>query len=563
MAIIPKSQRRVTELSNIPSSALRKDVATPAQFGSEIDQVAQQIGPQIEQAGLQALQKNKITKRKALIRDSVNEFNTFSREYNSSVYDKKAQDAIDIYPEAQKTYEDTKDKMVAEFGNPIEKEIFLSNINSSVNNSLGNILKHQESQISAYEDVTLDAQNQNFIDNAIQNRFEPDYIKQQEEGLVANTRFKNDKYGLEGKVAKQNVDMAINNFNVKVLESFDSPSKSNEYLKDNWNKFSPAVRTELQEKINKEMEEIFIREKSLELSTSGLTLEQQLQQVDKIKDPKQASAVRRNVKTRNNEKEAIRKSEQKQFEEQEWDKLFENPLIYNIPIKQIDSTTQKQMLNFKNKAINEYKQANGVGVADSTDYILYNELMSMSDKEFLEVNLNDHISKLNATDFKSLVNNQRNLRRKDNEAFRVRTYQQQAKSKIQGMKEFDARKGKEKKINNVNHYYEQFNKSLESIPENERTEERVGKLIDGLLSPVSVERFGIIPDKTYFRFEVPYLESIKKQKEILGENIPQNLQKMSNVKFDERQSKYYVDYDNIREIYNTFGELESRWTKND
>jgi len=551
MAIIPKAQRRVTNLANIPSSAIQPQTGTPEQFGLQDAQTLGQVGSSLQQIGAQALATNTQTKRKAKIRDSVNEFNTFSREYNSSVYDKKAKDAIDVYPESQKVYEDTRNKMADSFTNGIEREMFLSSINPNINNSLNGIFKHQENQISNYEDITLDAQNQNFIDNAVQNRFDSEYIKAQEDGVVANTRFKNNKNGLDGEVAKQNVEASINNFNVQVLESFESPSESSKYLESNWDKFNPSVRTELKERLDKEMEEVFIREKSLEISTSGLTLEQQLLEVDKIKDPGQAKQVRANVKTRYNEKQAIRKGEQQKFVEDEWDDLFENPLSYIIPIKQVDSTTQKQMLIFKNNAIEDYKRSKGLGAGKKTDFILYNELMSMSEEEFLKQDLNSHLSKLAPTEFKELVKNQRALRLNDSEAERTRTFQQQAKDKISGMNQFDPKKG-ERERTNLNRFMEQFNQKLTTLSPEDRTEVNIGQVVDTLLAPVSIHRPG---RNKFFRFEIPYIEDPKQKDFVLEERIPENLQKLSNVNFDKRSNQYYVDVGNMREVYDQFGNL--------
>lgn len=552
MAIVPKSQRRVTQLRNIPESALRRDTAVPEQFGLTQARELGQIGRQLQREGLERFRINRERKQKAEVRDALNEFAAFSREYNSQMYDLKGKNATEIYPKSQEAYEEAVNKIGNRFTNPAQRELFFSNSNSTTQNSLTKILKHQENQISNYEDMTLDAENQSFIDNAVQNRFDPEYIRNQEAGIVANTRFKNEKYGLDGEAAKQNLEAAVNNFNVKVLESYQSPSEANKYLEANWDRFDPAVRTELKERIDKQLEEIFIREKTLELSTSGLTLEQQLAEVDKIKDPDQARAIRAGVKTRYNEKEAIRNAEYEQYKENEWDKLFENPLEYVIPIKDLDSNTQRQMLAFKNQAIDDYKQKTGTGGVVKTDKILYNKLINLPDEELLNTDINKYAGQLNLPEFKEIVKLKKAIRENDAQAERIRTPHQQAKDKITGMKEFDADEGDYER-DNLNRYLEQFIKKLALIPEEEQTEERVGQLLDSLLEPVSIRRPG---RNKLFRFDIPYLEEKKEQNLILGRRVPENLQELANLNFDERTQQYYVDYDNIREVYDPVsGEL--------
>ena len=585
MAKAPIYQPGQVKRQNLPSVRISTR-ATPASFGGARAEQIGAFGASLSQVSAVATNltiQSQEKKNRTLARDY---YNQASRELNNwlttDLYGREGEEALDAYDVAAKKVEEFRKKYVAKLKNNRQQELFNASYDSLSAGHLNRAIGFQEQQRSKHELNTIAAENLLEIETAVDNRTDPEAVKAAEKTILINTLYVNK--GASPEVKEKAVAEANNTLYNSVLDALinDSPGAAFSFYQINKDKFSPIMQVKLEAELKELTEAETVRNAATVISNSGLSIEDQLAEVDKIKDADIAAKVRSQVKNRNNEKALISKANAKQLLDDEWTRLLQNPRQYDIP-QSLPANVQKDMRTFQDQAAKEWAFERGVGPGAVTDWLLYNDLMSMSDEEFAKEDMTEHITSFTPVHYKQLVDRQRGARfptgsAKKNKATRVRTIQQQAKAAISGMADFDTRtrKGKRKKEDEVldatertNRYYEQLADALATIPEEEQTEERLGRLTDHLLSPVTIRRgikftpfipgtpFHKIPypslgDKIY-RFEMPYLEDIKEKQKAFKQNIPQNLKAYLDVKFDDDAEIYYVEGDDITKFYDLAG----------
>lgn len=563
MPRVPTYQPQVSQ-GALPSVRLSGG-ATSESFGGGTARAIGQIGQTFESVGLALTRQNvfdetktRLMKDKAFAREGINFSSSALRQKASELYRLKGKEAVDAYNQFEKFATDLRKSQLKDLENDQQRDFFSASYDSLASGHLNRTMAFQEKALVDYERMTLDAQNKNAVEEAVAAWEDPSTVSNAEAVVTANTRHA--QRGMGKDITDKSVEDAVNNLHSNVMSSIsqESPSEAKKYLQGNWDKFNPGAR----DKLLKDISEMSLQEKSRDqaivLSASNMSLEDQLKEVDKIKDPKEAALTRSLVKSRNNEKVAIKKAEEKQYVETEWDNLFESPKDYKIPLE-LPANEQKSMQAYKVQALKEWEKNKGIGAGASTDWNTYTRLMLMPEGELSKLDLTPHIKNLAPSEYKALITLQRKLRfptgsEQSKKAKRVRTVYQQASQALKGIDEFNIKEEGEDAATRTNQFYEQYSTRINQIPAEERTEEKVGEVIRDLLSPVSVDTgwFDLKLDKNFYRFETPY-QSADIEEEVYTQNIPASLDRYTNVKFHKGTGRYYVDGDGVRKVFDTYG----------
>lgn len=567
MAKVPVSERQVRP-ERLPASRFAAGATALSFGGAEAEQIGQ-VGTAISQFGRdlqnQALIEEEYTDR-ALVRDELNEGRNEARQFMAGVYERRGKDAIDSFVDVDDKLDEIRQTRIQNLTTNRQKDMFSASYDSIANGHKDRVISFQSKSRKEYEIKTITAENQNAIEDAsaalaaeIKNSiggaaatYTAIYeIKSAEETITANTKYINRNF------SKVIIDLAVrnavHNLHSSLLESIqkDFPEVALSYFNQNIAKFNPSARAALKEGLEKEAQDALIRDTAINLSASGLTLEVQLAHVDNIDNVAVADEVRKRVKVRDKEKTDIETAKVNSYVESEWDIMFDNPVAYQIPYTNLPEKTQRSMEKYKKQVLADDLAAKGVGTKAPTDWRLYTDLKTMSDKEFAEMDLTKHINSLNPTEYKELVNEQKSVRKKDAQVYRLRTPYAQAKGAISGMDDFDPKD--EDNTERTQQYYSSLNKAITLIPENERTEERIRVLVNELLAPISTGWFDAIRGKNLYSFELPFLEQNDKRVIAYSQNIPNKLKGFQNVNYSPEAEMYYVDGSGIRDIYDKYG----------
>ena len=557
MAIVPTVQGpTVRAQAEVP--VFEAPSATAAAFGGrQAQQAAAQASAILQIAAVTSdfARASQANRDKSIVRDQLNQAKSTARQFVADTRTKKGKAAINAYSETDKRLQELRKEHVSNLTTEAQRQLFTSAYDPVMNAHLNRTLTFQQQSRSDYEKMTWAAENQNAIEDAIDNSSDDVEVESSEATIIANTRAATRGAGKE--ISDKAVEGAVHTLHKSVIDSMKDvdPAGALAYFEKHSDKIDPVIRGKLAKDLENRNEDVLIRTTALELSNSGLSLEDQLAEVDKIEDPNVAKGVRAAVGFRAREKSAIAKAKETKYSESQWDELFKNPLAFNIPFD-LSAKDQKGMLAFKNQTI----KGNEVDV----DWTRDNELRRLPPKEFQEVDLVKEIPRIGTARYTELVRLQRSARvasgKGGGKAFRIQTFNQQAKQAIRGIPSLRAigQKPDKDAVKREKQFFEQFASELENIPEKEQTQERVGELINQLLAPTDYDSSFFWGTPVTYRFEVPYLDE-KTQAEAIEQFVPENLKGFKDVQYHQETQRYFIDGDGVRTVYDRFGVFERSW----
>ncbi len=145
------------------------------------------------------------------------------------------------------------------------------------------------------------------------------------------------------------------------------------------------------------------------------------------------------------------------------------------------------------KGMQSYKNEFIKGPAAIVNWTRINELSGLPPEEFQAVDLVKEIPVIGSDKYEELSKLQRSARlagaKGDKKAFRIQTFNQQARQAIRGIPSLSTvgKKPDKNAVKRENQYYREFAKELELIPEKERNHDRVAELINQLLAPTDYD----------------------------------------------------------------------------
>lgn len=560
--------------TGVPGVRFRAGARPSAFGGAEAEQIGR-LGVALEQVAATASELDRASqnkKDKALARSIYNRANAEMNHWlTSDLYNREGEDAVDSYIIASTKFEEMRKSYVVRLKNESQRELFNASFDTLKVGHLNRVIGFQEQQRDKLEKVTIEAENLQSIETAVANRTDPNAILEAESTIVANTQFLSRAFP---KVVRDiAVDDATNLLYTNVMEALtsDSPGAALAFFEANIDKFKEATKIGIRDNLSKLAEAEVVRDTAVAISDSGLSLENQLAEVDKIEDARIAKQVRRVVKERANERKVIANANAQKIVNDEWTAFSKNPRTYSIPnwlpVKEQDLMEKRKAVELQQWA---YEQ--GAGPAPVTDWPNFNRLMSMTPDELNRVPMRDW-GDLAPAEWNKVLAHLNKSRSgsgssKGVASTRVRTPYQQFNATVAGMKYFTPKFFKGQWGKNVSReqiqqrkswFFEQAAARLALIPEEEQTEERVGNMIrEELMAPVRISRWG--RDLYVKAFEVPYLGGVGFEEEEVTAalaNRPKPLKdapgsdKFSTLQYDPESNTYFLDVKGgaVRRLY--------------
>ena len=343
------------------------------------------------------LKESKKVADKSLTRDRLNSARQELRDFTTDIYSRNAGDSQEALNEVNEKIKEIRLKHTQNVTDPTQNELFVASYDQISNRTLDRTATFETDARLEFEKETLVAANEEFVLDAVANRNDSNEIKESEAGIRQNTiqELGNPGSAITKKAVRDRThDLYLQVLNAKVD---DSPKIAQQYLKDNKDKFNPTAYTKLKVQIDEKVANDEVYTKAGEFSESGLSLEDQLIEVDKtFTDPKQNKQARSLVKQRATEKEATKQAKFNNFVNNQWDGMLQNPLTFEPEINSLPENEQKDMMAYREKA---FLQEAGNDFV--TDWGLYYDLKTDPEK-LKDTELHTLSGKLALNEFKEL-----------------------------------------------------------------------------------------------------------------------------------------------------------------
>ena len=510
---VPTYERREREIA-LPGSRFTGN-ATADSFGAGEARAIGRLGQSAQNVADQILvEQQKLNRAEA--RDAVTQAQRESDEYLNGVYQRQGKDASGVFDESKNAFDEIKKRYQQDLKSEYAKDLFNSTFDNYVTTNSRRVLKHQSDQIQAYENQSLDAQNKQLEDNSVVNRYDIAQIKENEQDIIANTRvrFK----GFDGPAMDKAIADRIHNMYTQILDArtneavtYEDMQENIKFLKDNLDKFNPKIRAELKKGLENKANTVWVNEKAVELANSGLPIEKQLEQVDKIKnkDPKYIQALRSDVQERYNFKSKVQEGKLKQQYENEVDSLFQDPVNYKIPLE-LSAEQQSKLYKLRKTLKNDILAESGVGEKTKTDPYYYDELANMTPDQLSKSDLD--FTKLSPSDRKKFIDARADARKGDIKSLTsIRSNTQMVKGAL-------ATIGKDDDVEAQDLLSRRFQEDLSIFETNKgskATPEEKQKVLDRLIIEGEVKG-------NFFRDKDKFLFEVEEGEEFFIEDVPKD-----------------------------------------
>ena len=575
MPRVPIYQNRVQERGGRTQSL--QGGASASSFGLGEARLNQQIAQGVGQMG-SALAKAQMVsddrRDRVLARTKGVEAREKLKKYMLDLQNKKGNELfgkINAHEKAKEDFNTFKREFSDQLENDNQREYFDAAYDNMAASKGTQVYAYQEGQRRELDIKSMYAENQGAVDDVIS-----------QGGFAAKEALSETLKRIElnvgsihhgmGKVKDAEIEKAKYNAIEMVSNAMavNNPQMALDHVKDpkNAHLYNPATRGARIEKLEAASGFQFAYDKALEISNSGMSLEDQLKEVDKIKDAKNAKTTRQMVKSRFQEKESIKKiASQKRFET-EFDSLVVNPFEYKVPLE-LESSQQEKLMRIQDRLKKHELAKQGGGSSAKTNWDTYLKLVNLPPEELRQINLGDHVDDLNGAEIKELSR----MQRKPESDTMVKPFKL-LNNTMKGLgDEFDIRAGGEESALRVNRLSSEFAKRIRELPEQDRTEDKAMEIIDGLLGTVDIDEGFFDFGETRYRFEVPYLDQAD-QVLAYKDNIPESLKGYSNLNFipeetfQDREGNvttyknvYYTQGDGVIRIFDRRGRQIDQFKK--
>lgn len=349
--------------------------------------------------------QNEINKTK--VRDALNTARTQAREEMNRLTNLRGKDALDVYEQAQKSFEKMGKGAHSNLKNPVQAKMFDAAFSQMANNELDQALNHQTREALRYNIQTLDAENENELQDALTN---PARASEHLQAIRANTRHKLQLLGMDGdeETRKRELRSANTSFHMAMVDKLAQGSAADalDYLRDKEGDIDQGAFEKAKANLTrqKEREDAIVKEDDLRRDALSILAKMGDAPVDQLR-----AEVNKKYK-KNDEAEfvwsvmATEKNIQAQAErkrlgdlvESNWNTLYSNPnpsmaSIPNDP--EIPVAERMQMQRY----VAQLQEARGKGMKDiPPNNSLYLHYMTLPVDELSQMNATD-VAALRAT----------------------------------------------------------------------------------------------------------------------------------------------------------------------
>lgn len=338
-------------------------------------------------------------------RDAYNSAHSEVIKHMGALEQLRGKDGISIYDTTEKAFNDIRKKYI-DMLDSRSKDLFTASFDSLMNDRLEKTMNMQNRNILDYDKVTKTAMNESAIDDAVTNYADDKIISNSKFTIEANTR--SNMRGTDKETQDKAVKNAINDLHLSVAESItsQSPSKALAYMDKYWNDLDPSTRDAKRLQIKDLAENEVARDTALALAKSGLPFEQQMKQVEGIKDVTEQKKVKKLVEEYEKDRQSFAELNAKQRYEGELDAVYKDPFKYQIPLD-MPADQQNSLYTWRERLKQDAMANQGIGDKTKTNFKVWYELNNMPADQFQKVNLTNYMKDISTADLKTLANMQK------------------------------------------------------------------------------------------------------------------------------------------------------------
>lgn len=533
-------------------------------FGAAEARQIGQLGNALGNVAEVVIKKNAEAERQKIIassRDGYNSAAAEARAFASTVYSKKGKDAATAGEEMTKGLDEIRKRYEGNFKSQEEKNAFTAMFDSDRNLHMNKAYAHQDNQVAEWNKASQVALQTGLMEDAQQYFNDPKVVGEKESLFKQTVDKEAADAGMDDAQKKQLMERRVDEFHTGIMNRIaqDSTIEALKYMDENKDKFDRQTFVEKRATVEKSAKGEQALTTALQLSKSGMPIEDQLAEVDKIKDPNVAAATRKLVVERHEENKKIEKAKDEAYVDSEVNKLIQNPQGYRLPpfapekLATFVATHRKKLID---EATGKYAQE-----SVNTDWKLYHDL-GMSIKNGENPDLLKYRDNFKNEDFKALMSMKLAMQKpegqkKANALFTRHEIVSKALSSLPE-NQFDPKKGPDN-ATRYNRLTTQLMYALDKIPDEKFTPELVDNTVKGLMNKVIVGHnwYG---DKKVYQFEVGYQSDSERaiaQKEAAKANLPPILRNLP-LKEQADGKGWYRDQGGYRIFYDENGNQQGK-----
>jgi hypothetical protein len=435
-------------------------------------------------AGLTDAEMERLSK--ARVRDLVSKSRAEDRDFMSGIYSKKGVDALTIYEEAKQYFDERKNNLPSELNTRYEKELFGMAYSPLMESHLNGADSHQRQQQELYDKQTRVAAIEQSANDMVTNRNNQEYIDLSLMEIEADAYALNEHLGSEIATAKANE--AVSKAKVMLIKAYiadEAVDKAKKYFDANEKHLVGSDGPEVKALLRTAS----VRKKSQETADSIMDqhegYKEQLSAARGIKDAEERDAVLQRIKARHQEENQLKEERRKRYMDDMINNILSTTKLdkggLEKALEYADEAEGADRIQLRKIARDLYSSG-----AIQTDWALYDSIMALPQKQFLDVDLYEYRSRLSDTEFKSLVSAQRK-EKTDGKATTVRTFMSMGNSTLNALGYYEDKEDKNRSAIR-NNFFRLFEREIEK--QKPETVFEAQKIIDSLIMEIKVTDAG-------------------------------------------------------------------------
>ena len=336
-------------------------------------------------------------------------------------YTKRGKHALEAYDSVEEGLDKIDKEIATTLKSPRASQAFEAMRSRKRERSSENISRHIARERQTYGDETDAAMIRSSLDDAAanysDNRAVDDAI------LMGITAIRSNARGKGPEVVEMQEAGFISAARKAVIKAMavDSPQAAQEYYKTHKKEIDGPSRPDIEKSLKSLVDTRISQENTDAIILKGGTLDEQLSDARKIKDPNIRDATASRIKVRFNEDKAARAEAERRQSDEFWSGFLTDPDIDKIP-DDLPVATKKSAMVYASQMA---KNAGNIKT-DPKAYYQLSELLRRDQDSFNKTNLMQYASHLSGTDLKKFID----IQQKPTQYTKTLTAYQQAKNSL-------------------------------------------------------------------------------------------------------------------------------------
>jgi len=329
-------------------------------------------------------------------------------------YSTRGENAVSNYRTVSEELEAARREVGETITNPRVREMFAKSAANRMDREANNIARHVAKERRVANDATSEARLGEAVSDAAAHNANGKVIAQSKAIIAGEVADMAERNGWDKQVAAAKMKEALTAMHRSVIEAavLDDPARAQAYYAANKDQIDGRVHADLEKTLEKGTLRQQSQAEADRIFSLGLSDRDALKAARDIADPKLRDEVVSRVSDRQNERERLRRADERNLTRDAWETIKGGGSLDDISpatLAVIPGTTLTSMRAFQNR-----RAKDGRGYAASTKPETYNKLhnLYMEDKlAFSEYDITKHLGDLDESDYEYWLSQQRTIDR--------------------------------------------------------------------------------------------------------------------------------------------------------